>query len=139
MNCVLFADRHHGLSEGVRGLLETAFDNVFMVADRDSLMNGAERLRPNVVVADLSLAGGDIAGLLSGLRRRAPTAKLLLLSVHDEPAVTSAVLAAGADGLVLTRAIATDLLPAVDSILAGQRYVSPAVSHSGNPSPLQQR
>src|SRR5215470_5050304 len=135
MNCVLLADRHHGLSEGVRGLLETAFDNVFMVADRDSLMNGAERLRPNIVVADLSLAGGDIAGLLRGLKLRAPEAKLLLLSVHDEQAVTSAVLAAGADGLVLTRAIATDLLPAVDSVLAGERYISPAVTNcSGHPS-----
>jgi DNA-binding NarL/FixJ family response regulator len=128
MNCVLLADRHHGLSEAVRGLLETTFDKVFMVADQGSLMEGAERLGPQVIVVDLSLAQGDSASLLRKLRERAPDAKLLLLSVHDEPAVTSAVVAAGADGVVLKRSIATDLLPAVDAILAGQRYVSPAVA-----------
>jgi len=37
VNCVLLADRHHGLSEGVRGLFETAFDAVVMVADETSL------------------------------------------------------------------------------------------------------
>lgn len=128
MNCVLLADRHHSLSEGVRGLLETTFDNVFMVADQGSLMEGAERLRPQVIVVDLSLAGGDSAGLLRGLRERAPGAKLLVLTVHDEPTVTSCVVAGGADGVVLTRSIATDLLLAIDSILAGKRYVSPAVA-----------
>ena len=129
-NCVLLADRHHGLSEGVRGLLETTFDKVFMVADKGSLMEGAERLRPQVIVVDLSFAGGDAAGLLRGLRERAPAAKLLVLSLHDEPTVTSTILAGGADGVVLTRSIATDLLPAVDAILAGRRYVSRLVAQS---------
>jgi DNA-binding NarL/FixJ family response regulator len=129
MNCVLLADRHHGLSEGVRGLLETSFDQVFMVAERSALMEGAERLAPTVIVVDLSLAGGDVPALLRGLRARAPAARVLVLSVHDEPAVVSAVLAAGADAFVLIRSIATDLLPAVDSILAGQRYVSPSLGN----------
>lgn len=129
LKCVLLADRHHSLSEGIRGLLETAFGGVFMVADQVSLMEGAERLRPTVAVVDLSLAGGDIPGLLDSLHRRAPTTKVLLLSVHDEPTVTSTSLAAGADGVVLKRAIATDLLPAVEAVLAGQCYVSSTVVH----------
>ena len=120
MNCVLLADRHHGLSEGIRGLLETMFDEVFMVADHGSLMEGATRLQPEVIVVDLSFAVGDAPGLLRGLRERAPAAKLLVLSVHDEPAVTSTVVAAGADGVVLKRSIATDLLPAVDAVLGGR-------------------
>lgn len=129
LKCVLLADRHHSLSEGIRGLLETAFSGVFMVADQLSLMEGAERLRPTVAVVDLSLAGGDLMTLLSSLRRRAPMTKVLLLSVHDEPTVTAASLAAGADGVVLKRAIASDLLPAVEAVLAGQRYVSPTIVH----------
>ena len=48
---------------------------------------------------------------------------MLLLSVHDEPSVLRSAVAAGADGIVLKRAIATDLLPAVDAVLAGRRYV----------------
>lgn len=125
-DCVLLADQHHRLNEGVRGLLQTTFTGVFMVADEASLMEGAERLAPALVVVDVSLAQGDIADLLHSIRDRAPAAKLLLLSVHDEPTVADAALAAGADGLVLKRAIATDLLPAVDALLAGGHYVSPA-------------
>ena len=97
-----------------------------MVADQISLMEGAERLSPALVVVDASLAEGDIADLLHSIRDRAPAAKVLLLSVHDEPTVAAAAFAAGAEGLVLKRAIATDLLPAVDALLAGRRYISPA-------------
>ena len=126
-DCVLLADRHHGLSEGIRSLLETTFSSVFMVADEGSLIEGAARLQPAVVVVDLSLGAGDMFGVVRELRKRAPGAKVLLLSVHDEPTVARSAAAAGADGFVLKRAIATELLPAVDTILAGQRYVSPAV------------
>ena len=93
-------------------------------------MEGAERLSPTLVVVDVSLAEGDIADLLHSIHDRAPATRVLLLSAHDEPTVVKAVLAAGADGLVLSRAIATDLLPAVDALLAGSRYVSPRCGQS---------
>lgn len=125
--CVLLADRHHGLSEGVRGLLETSFGTVFMVADRDSLIEGTAALRPAVIVADLSLAAGDVPGLLRRLRACSPATRVLFLSIHDEPTAARSVIAAGADGVVLKRSIATDLLPAVDAVLARQRYVSPGI------------
>ena len=48
LSCVLLADRHHGLTEGVRGLLETAFGSVIMVADAASLIDGADRIQPDV-------------------------------------------------------------------------------------------
>jgi len=127
--CVLLADRHHGLSEGIRGLLETAFIGVFMVADEVSLMEGAERLLPALVVVDASLARKDLPDLLASIRGRAPNAKVLLLSLYDAPTVADAAIAAGADGVVLKRSLATDLLPAVDALLAGQRYISPAAAH----------
>ena len=119
----MLADRHHGLSESVRGLLETTFSSVFLVADENSLIEGAGLLRPAVVVVDLSLGAGDVVGLMRELRARAPGAKVLLLSVHDEPSVLRAAAAAGADGIVLKRAIATDLLLAVDEVLAGRRFI----------------
>jgi two-component system secretion response regulator SsrB len=132
-NCVLLANRHSGLSEGVRGLLNTVFSRVFMVADQDSLMEGAQRLAPALVVVDVSLAQGDIADLLRSIRDRAPGARVLVLSVHDEPTVVEAALAAGADGFVLKRAIANDLLPAVDALLASRRYISPGAIHDPIP------
>ena len=120
MSCVLLADRHHGLSEGLRGLLETAFGTVVMVADEASLLEGAVRLLPDLAVVDLSLARGSSLDWLRELRRRCPALKVIVLSVHDEQSVRSAAIAAGADAFVLKRAIATDLLPAVDAVRRGQ-------------------
>ena len=116
LSCVLLADRHHGLAEGVRGLLETAFDSVVMVADETSLLEGAVRLQPEVAVVDLSLARGSGLGWLRELRQRCPDLKVIVLSVHDEQSVRDAAMEAGADAFVLKRAIATDLLTAVDAV-----------------------
>lgn len=132
-SCVLLADRHHGLRDGVRGLLEATFDTVFMVADESSLLEGAERLTPAVVVLDLSLSAGDLPGLLGRLKHRAPSAKILLLSVHDERTVIESALAAGADAVVFKRCLASDLMPAVDALLTGGRYRSPG-SRANAPS-----
>jgi two-component system secretion response regulator SsrB len=119
-SCVLLADRHHGLTEGVRGLLETAFGTVVMVADEASLLEGASRLRPDVAVVDLSLAGDHGLGWLRTLRQRCPDLKVIVLSVHDEETVRLAALEAGADAFVLKRAIATDLLKAVALVREGR-------------------
>jgi DNA-binding NarL/FixJ family response regulator len=127
-SCVLLADRHHSLSEGVRGLLETAFDSVFMVGDEPSLLEGSQRLRPPVVIIDLALAAGDVDGLLGRVAERSPQSKVLVLTVHDEPSVADAALRAGAHGVVLKRAIATDLLEAIGEVLAGRHYVSPSLA-----------
>ena len=97
MSCVLLADRHHGLSEGVRGLLETAFGTVVMVADETSLIEGA-----------------------------GPDLKVIVLSVHDEQSVRRAAMEAGADAFVLKRAISTDLLLAVDAVRRGPNVEVPA-------------
>ncbi len=131
LSCVLLADRHHGLTEGVRGLLETAFGTVVMVADEASLLEGAGRLRPDVAVVDLSLARESSLGWLLTLRSRCPGLKVIVLSVHDEPNVRRAALEAGADAFVLKRAIVTDLLPAVDRLREG---TGPEVPGNGDAS-----
>jgi two-component system secretion response regulator SsrB len=133
VKCVLLADRHHGLTEGVRGLLETVFEAVVMVADENSLFESAGRLQPTLAVVDLSLAHGDSLRWLQRLRARCPGLKILVLSVHDEPSVRRAVLEAGAEGFVLKRAIATELLPAVDAALAGEHSVQPDMTDHPEP------
>ena len=115
-NCVVLADRHHGLTEGVRGLLETAFGSVVMVADEASLIEGAGRLQPDMAVVDLSLAQHRNLDWLHALRHDCPDLKVIVLSVHDEQSVRDAVMRAGADAFVLKRAIATDLLGVVDAL-----------------------
>ena len=115
-SCVLLADRHHGLTEGVRGLLATAFGSVVMVADEASLIDGAGRLQPDVAIVDLSLAPHGRLNWLRALRQECPGLKVIVLSVHDEHSVRDAVMRAGADAFVLKRAIATELLSAVDAV-----------------------
>jgi DNA-binding NarL/FixJ family response regulator len=119
---VLLAAPHHGLAEGIRSLLATEFDTVVMVADERSLFESAERLRPCMVVVDIVLARRDVAGLLRRLRAGCDELKVLLLSVHDEPVIVQTARDAGADGFVCVRAIATDLLDAVDDLLRGERH-----------------
>jgi DNA-binding NarL/FixJ family response regulator len=116
LSCVLLADRHHGLTEGVRGLLETSFGTVVMVADELSLLEAAIRLQPEVAVVDLSLSRNGSLDWLQALRLRCPELKVVVLSVHDEQSVRRAVIEAGADAFVLKRAIASDLLAAVDAV-----------------------
>ena len=113
LSCVLLADSHHRLTEGVRGLLETAFGTVIMVADETSLLEGARRVQPDMVVVDLSLGQHGDLDWLRAVHERCPGAKVVVLSVHDEENVRQAAIEAGADAFVLKRAIATDLLPAI--------------------------
>ena len=96
-----------------------------MVADEASLLEGVERLKPAIVVIDLSLSDGNVQGLLARVAARAPGSKALMLSVHDEHTVAEAVLDAGAAAVVLKRNLATELLPAIDTLRAGARYLSP--------------
>jgi len=124
--CVLLADPHHGVSEAVRSLLATTFDAVIMVADEVSLFEGAGRLRGDLTVVDLALSRGNGLDLVRRLRDRFPDMKVIVVSVHDQPSVSRSILEAGANGFVVKRAMATDLLAAADAVLAGQRYVSPA-------------
>jgi two-component system secretion response regulator SsrB len=125
LSCVLLADRHHGLTEGVRGLLETAFGTVVMVADDASLLEAAVRLRPEVAIVDLSLARDSGLGWLRAVRQRCPDLKVIVLSVHDEESVRRAAMEAGADAFVLKRAIVTDLLPAIEAVCATGTHIGP--------------
>jgi DNA-binding NarL/FixJ family response regulator len=117
---VLLADRHHGLRDSIRGLLETEFEAVFMVADEKSLLEGVSRLKPPITIVEMALAGSDMRGLLKRIIDHSPRTKILILTVHDEPTVAAAALSAGADCVVLKRNLAQDLLPALQLLRASE-------------------
>jgi DNA-binding NarL/FixJ family response regulator len=121
IRCALLADRHLGLAEGVRSLLETEFEAVVVVGDEVSLFESARQLELALAVVDLSLPRGGGLGMIRRLRSRFPQLKLIALSVHAEERVRLAALEAGANGVVLKKSIATDLLPTVDTVLAVKR------------------
>ena len=118
IRCVLLADRHLGLMEGVRGLLETEFEAVVVVGDEVSLFESARQLNVALAVVDLSLARRDGLRLIRRIRSHFPHLKLIALSVHAEKNVEFAAIEAGANGFVVKGSIATDLLPTIDAVLA---------------------
>ena len=95
-----------------------------MVADEVSLFESARQLHVALAVVDLSLTRADGLKLVKRLRDSFPELKLIVLSLHSEANAIKAALAAGADGVVVKTSIATDLLPAIDAVLAGERFPS---------------
>ena len=127
-NCLLLADEHHIMLEGVRSLLETMFKSVVMVADADSLLNTVSRLKPDLIIVDLSLTmPAGKPHIVGELKQQYPEIKVIVLSVHDEQTVLQSILDAGAVGYVLKRSASTDLIPAVEAALQGRTYISPAL------------
>jgi DNA-binding NarL/FixJ family response regulator len=126
MRCkrVVLADQHPVMLEGIRRMLETEAESVLMVADEASLMQAVESLRPDLVIADLSFpvsGGTNVARLL---KERHPGIKIIILSVHEEPAAADEVAAAGAEAFVLKRRAVVDLIAAVRAVCRGGRYIS---------------
>lgn len=129
---VLLADRHQNMLEGVRGLLETMFEAVVMVADEQSLLEAAAKLAPDLVIVDLSMPVSEDVNVARRLKTRHPDLKVIILSVHDEPTVVKETLAAGVLGFVLKRSAATDLIPAVEEAREGRTFISPAAAPRHN-------
>jgi DNA-binding NarL/FixJ family response regulator len=129
MQCglVILADQHPSMLEGIRRLLETEAKSVLMVADEVSLMQAVERTIPDLVVADLSLPILGAPNVVRLIKQRHPGIRVIILSVHDERAVVNEVMAAGAEGFVLKRRTAIDLVPAIHEVCQGGRYLSPDV------------
>jgi DNA-binding NarL/FixJ family response regulator len=124
---VLLADRHQNMLEGVRSLLETAFDVVVMVADEKSLIDSIDKVKPDLVIVDLSLPVSKEVNVAQRIMNISPEMKVIILSVHDEQAAVDECMAAGASGFVLKRTAVNDLIPAIWEVRKGRIYVSPSV------------
>jgi DNA-binding NarL/FixJ family response regulator len=123
-SCVLLADGHPNMLEAVRGLLQGRFATTVMVADEASLLEAVARMKPDLVVVDLSLPVSGNVNIVRTLFSRHPGLRVIVLSVHDEQTALSQTLGAGAAGFVLKRTAAVDLRAAVDAVLRGEIYVS---------------
>jgi DNA-binding NarL/FixJ family response regulator len=123
---VLLADKHLNMLAGVRTLLESLFDKVFMVADEDSLIEATEKIAPNLIIADLSLPVSQEINIARRLNKLFPEVKLIVLSVHDDSAAIIECIEAGAKGFVLKRTAVNDLIPAIKAVMQGASYTSPS-------------
>ena len=125
--CVVLADSHQNVLEGLRNLLETVFDTVIMVDDRQSLFEAVEKVKPDLAVVDLSLPPANNDSIAREMKDYFPELEFIILSVHDEPTVVDEVMSAGASGFVLKQSVAMDLLDAVRSVREGRAFVSTSV------------
>jgi DNA-binding NarL/FixJ family response regulator len=125
---VLLADDHAAVAEQLRGVLEPEFEIVATVGDGRALVEAAEALRPDVIVADIAMPVLDGIAAARAIRRQRPDARIVLVTIHGEAELVQQGLAAGALGYVLKLSAGEELVAAVRAALRGQRHVSPGVS-----------
>jgi DNA-binding NarL/FixJ family response regulator len=121
---VLLAEDHASVAEVLKRILNDEFDVVGAVADGIALIDAAERLKPDVIVADISMPRLDGLSALIKMKEKQPDVKVVLITMYDEPCVARVALDTGALGFVMKHSAATDLIPAVKAALAGKTYLS---------------
>jgi len=125
---VLLADDHSALLEAASALLRPHFDVVGTASDGATMVSEALRLNPDVIVADITMPVLSGINAANKLRECGCAAKLVFLTIHSEEEFVKACMAEGALGFVLKSRMKAHLIPAIQSALAGQTYVSPFVS-----------
>jgi len=124
---ILLADSHKVMLEGLRYLLEPAFEIVGMVDNPKSLLDSAGKLKPDIVIMDLSITIDTVRQL----KKQNPQQGIIVLSTYDEPAVMKQALDAGSLGFVLLQSAAWDLIPAIGAVFECRTYVSPGIHSTG--------
>jgi DNA-binding NarL/FixJ family response regulator len=125
---VLLADDHDDFLGIVVRHLEPYFEVVLTVHNGQELLKEAVRLKPELIVLDVSmpvLNGFETARRLRAMRS---SAKIVFLTVYADPDYVRAALEAGALGYVLKSELASDLLPGLREAMAGRTFLSPALT-----------
>ena len=125
---LLVAEDHQAMREKVVGTLKGEYAIVDVVEDGEQMLNAESKISPDVVVLDISMPVMNGLEAASRLKQRASKAKIVFLTVHDEPEYLEAALATGALGYVIKSRLASDLCLAVREVMAGRRFVSPTLA-----------
>ncbi len=138
---VLLAEDHETVRDGLKLLLQSQpdIDVVGEVADGAAAVDRAKRLKPHVVVMDLSMP--TMNGLVATrmLKETTPDVAVVALTRHDDEAYVKELLSAGASGYVLKQSSFSELLRAIRAAAAGQRYLDAALAARGEPAGVRRR
>jgi len=121
---VLLADDHRGFLEVVRNLLVTKAHILGCVHNGESLVEAAMELHPDVIVTDISMPKLNGIDAAYQLRESGSLSKIIFLTVHADPDFVQAALKTGAVAYIWKLRIETDLLVAIEEVLAGRIFVS---------------
>lgn len=125
---ILLADDHTILTEGLVSLLKDRFDVVGTVADGRLLVEAAQRLRPDVIVTDINMPGMSGLEALAQLKKSGIDSRVIILTMHGEPEVATKAMRAGASGFLLKHSAGEELIDAIQEVLHGRVYLTPAVT-----------
>jgi DNA-binding NarL/FixJ family response regulator len=125
---ILLADDHPGFPGLVEDLLKPTFEVVGIVFDGESLVQASSRLKPDIILTDISMPILSGFEAVDRLRKWGSTAKVIFLTAHSDPDFVRAGLATGASGYVFKLRVATDLLVAIREVLEGHIFISPDLS-----------
>jgi len=125
---VLLADDHRRVADAVGEYVADAFELVGTVQDGGALLEAAQRLRPDVVVVDISMPGTDGFTALKQIRHQLPHTRVILLTNHDDPMLVRYALKAGAAGFVLKVYASTELVHAIRTVVDNGIFVSSAIA-----------
>ena len=127
---IFLADDHAVVREGLKALInaQPGMSVIGEVADGLTACEQIERLKPDVVVLDVSMPGLTGSQATERLRWECPQVRVLALTVHEDKGYIRQVLAAGAAGYVLKRAAAEELIHAIRVVAAGGVYLDPTMA-----------
>lgn len=125
---VMLADDHTILVEAFLKLLEPNFQVVGAVSDGRALLETAQELNPDVIVADIGMP--LMNGLEAGrrLKQLMPAVKLIFLTMNEDPALAAEAMRAGASGYLLKSSAATELIRALQLAAKGKTYITPQIA-----------
>lgn len=125
---LLLADDHKIVLEGLRSILDPEFEIVGAVEDGRSLVAEARRLRPEVVVADISMPGLNGIDAARQIKKMDARIKIVFLTMHSEAGYAAGGFDAGASGFVLKHSAPQELITAIREALLGRTYVTPLIA-----------
>ena len=125
---VLLADDHAIFHEGLASLLSPTYDIVGRVLDGRALVESASELAPDLIVADISMPELNGIEAIRALKGAGVDAKVVLLTMHEDPEYAIEALSAGALGYVVKHSASSELLSALEEALSGRMYVTPRVA-----------
>ena len=122
---VLLADDHAVLRAGL-ALLVNEMDEFLIVGEASTGLNAitlAEEIQPDLILLDLNMPGLSGLEALPIIKEKSPHAKILILTMHDDPEYLRQAIKSGASGYILKKAADTELLSAMRSVMQGEIYV----------------
>lgn len=121
---VVLADDLALVLSAVSKLLDPSFDIVGTASDGTKALRAVLELDPDVAVLDISMPGMSGIEVARELRDRGVRAKIVFLTVHEDPDILATCMGAGGLGYVVKVLMETDLIPAIQEALAGREFVS---------------